>query len=165
MFKRVMVLLDGKPASQAAVRDGTALAAIHGSEILFLALMAPYTLPVADAAPFINVPPETFLQAARDQAEQWLAAATRHAEQAGVMAHSAISQDGDDAHAVAEVAKRRRCDLIVVASDGHNAVVRLLTGNVIPGLITVAPVPVLVCKPTAEDLQVPPAEAGVEGAA
>ena len=39
-----------------------------------------------------------------------------------------------------------QCDLIVVASTGSNAVMRLLTGSVIPGLITHSRVPVLVCR-------------------
>jgi len=34
----------------------------------------------------------------------------------------------------------------VAASDGRNALLRLLTGNIIPGLITASPVPVLVVK-------------------
>jgi fructose/tagatose bisphosphate aldolase len=54
----------------------------------------------------------------------------------------------DDAKAIVTAAQKRRCDLIVVGSEGRNAVLRLMMGSVIPGLITAAPVPVLICKGT-----------------
>lgn len=51
-----------------------------------------------------------------------------------------------DAECVAEVAVKRQCDLIVVESESKNAVLRLIGGSIVPGLITHATVPVLVCK-------------------
>ena len=42
---------------------------------------------------------------------------------------------------------RHHCDLIVVATEGRNAVMRILLGSVLPGLITAATVPVLVGRP------------------
>jgi hypothetical protein len=47
---------------------------------------------------------------------------------------------------VADVAEKRRCELIVVGSDSRNALVRLISRSIIPGLISSAKVPVLVCQ-------------------
>lgn len=146
MYKRIMVVVDDKPSSHVAVEEGTALAAAHDAEVVFLGTLAQYSVPVAEAGPFVAVAPEAFLQAARARTEELLADAMAAAEKAGVMAHAITGDEGDGAHGVVEAAQRRRCDLIVVASEGRNAVVRLLTGSVIPGLITSSPVPVLVCK-------------------
>lgn len=38
------------------------------------------------------------------------------------------------------------CDLIVLGHRGSNAVMRLLTGSLVPGLITAATIPVLICR-------------------
>ena len=51
------------------------------------------------------------------------------------------------AHAASQAAVRHHCDLIVVATEGRNAVMRILSGSVLPGLITAATVPVLVGRP------------------
>ena len=74
----------------------------------------------------------------------------REAEVAGVMSNRSMSSGTDDALSIADAAVRHRCDLIVVATEGRNAVMRILTGSVLPGLITAATaatVPVLVCRP------------------
>ena len=62
------------------------------------------------------------------------------------MSKSVTGSGEDDARVIVEAARKRRCDLIVVASEGRNALLRLLTGSVIPGVITASPVPVMVCK-------------------
>ena len=46
---------------------------------------------------------------------------------------------------VVALAGQRGCDLILVGTEGGNAVTRLLTGSSVPGLITRAGVPVMVC--------------------
>ena len=45
-----------------------------------------------------------------------------------------------------ELAQRLGCGLIVVASSGHKAIVRLLSGSVIPGLITQSTIPLLIVR-------------------
>jgi nucleotide-binding universal stress UspA family protein len=49
---------------------------------------------------------------------------------------------------VVALAGQRSCDLIVVGTEGGNAVTRLLTGSTVPGLITRAEVPVMICHAT-----------------
>jgi nucleotide-binding universal stress UspA family protein len=79
-------------------------------------------------------------------ADAALAAATALAASLGVPSIAVASDGDDDARSIIEAARERDCDLIVVASEGRNALVRLLTGSIIPGLITASTVPVLVCR-------------------
>lgn len=146
MFRRIMVVVDDRPVSQHAVRQGIALARIHNAEIEFLALMpqlvaTPADLPSAAAASLPEVE-----QAMRQAADELLGRAVGMAEREGVMARGSRGREEEGAAGVVAAAGRRRCELIVAASAGRNAVMRLFVESLIPGLITASPVPLLICK-------------------
>jgi nucleotide-binding universal stress UspA family protein len=144
MYRRIMIVVDETSTSQVAIREGTSLAATHGAEAVYLAPLPTCPITMADAAAFNTAAQGDFRQAAMAKAEELLDGAMTVAEHAGVLARKTSIQEGGDTRAIVEAARRRRCDLIVVAADGHNAVMRLLNGSLIPGLITSSPVPVLV---------------------
>ena len=146
MFKRILIVIDERPASHAALGEGIALAKAHGSELVFFSVLPRYTVPMADMPAFMAVSPQEFQTVAESNARKGLAQATAAAERAGVMSRTGFGSGDDDARCIVDAARKRRCELIVVASEGRNALVRLLTGSVIPGLITSSPIPVLVCK-------------------
>ncbi len=146
MYKRVMIVVDKRPVSKAAVSEGVALAQVHDAEVVFFTAMPLYPMPLADVPPFVVVPPKEYQDAADEEAKRVLAAATLVADKAGVPSRTAKGEGEDPAQSIIVAARRRRCDIIVVASAGRNALLRLLTGSVIPALITASPIPVLVCK-------------------
>jgi nucleotide-binding universal stress UspA family protein len=151
MYKRVLILVDSRPVSRSAVQEGTALAKVHGAEVLFFSVLPNYVFPVADMPMFTDFSITQFEREAKAAASRLLTGATVVAEKAGVVSRTASAGGEDAAKVVAEAARRRKCDVIVVASEGRNALLRLLTGSVIPGLITESPVPVLVCKQRASN--------------
>jgi nucleotide-binding universal stress UspA family protein len=146
MYKRLLIVVDQRPVSRAAISAGITLAKVHKAELIFFSVMPRYTVPVADMPPFPMLSPQQFKQMAKANALKWLAEATAQAEKAGVPSRTAVGSGDDDSSCIVAAAGRRRCDMIVVATEGRNALLRLLTGSVIPGLITASPVPVLVCK-------------------
>lgn len=158
MYERILVLLNEESTFRAAACEAVALGKVHGSELLFLSILPAYTLPVPDM-PISAVPlPDEFQNAARKNAEQMLAEAEAKADKAGVRHRREMIEGPEDAKTVVDFARQRDCKLIVVASAGRNAVVRLLSGSVIPGLITLSPLPVLICRgPLA---QMPPETSG-----
>ena len=145
MYKRIMVVVDQRPVTRVAVAEGVALAKVHRAEIVFFSVLPTYPLLVADA-PVVAVPSNAFRKEAKANADQALAAARRIAEREKVASSAGTGSGTSPAHCIADAARRRRCDLVVVATEGRNALLRLLTGSVIPGLITFSHVPVLVCK-------------------
>lgn len=147
MYPKILVVITAHAASRSAVRHAVQLAGVHGSELLFLYVMPRYALPIADMPPAVLEPPEEFLRAARETADSHLAEAMHQAHAAGVMSNRSMTSGTDDALSIAEAAVRHHCELIVVATEGRNAVMRILSGSVLPGLITAATVPVLVCRP------------------
>ncbi len=146
MYKRILIVVGSGPTSRAAVSEGLGLAKVHDAEVVFAYVLPRYVMPVTEM-PLLGAPsPDEFQREARADAERILAKATVAATKAGVHSLHALSAGADDAECITDIARRRRCDVIVVASAGRNAVMRLLTGSVIPGLITLSPVPVLVCR-------------------
>lgn len=151
MYQRIMVIVDDTPNADIAIRQGLEMAKAHKSEVLFFYVLPRYVLPMVDALPVTVQSPEEFQHEANENASRVLHAASASAEAAGVSSHRAMGSGVDDAHCAADAARIRHCDLIVVASERRNAVMRLITGNIIPGLITHAGVPVLVCQGIADE--------------
>lgn len=151
MYQRILIVVDGRQAAKAAIREGTALAASQAAEALFFAVLPRMTTTFADADVFATVSADEFMQSARENAERLLQEASRFADEAGVRSRTLLGNGDDDAKCVIEAAQKSGCDIIVIASQGRNAVMRLLTGSAIPGLITASPMPVLVCKPGPAD--------------
>jgi nucleotide-binding universal stress UspA family protein len=146
MYPRILVFLADEALCRPAVDEAVALARIHGSELAFACVLPNYAIPLADM-PMATVPlPDEFQQAAQRNAEQMMASAMARAKEAGVACRQEIVQGPEDEQTVLELAQRLGCGLIVVASSGHNAIVRLLSGSVIPGLITQSTIPLLIVR-------------------
>ena len=126
--------------------EGVLAVQAHGAELVFFTVMPRYSVPVTDASPFVLASPQDFQFAAKANADRLLAAAAVAADRAGLKSRCEISSGEDDAQCIVDATRRLRCHLIVVASEGRNALMRMLLGSVIPRLITSSPVPVLVCK-------------------
>lgn len=146
MYRKILVLVDDRVVTQSAIRQAIEMATVHRADILFFYILPRYVLAAGDMLAAVALSPEELQRHAHDQAHTLLVAASRLAEQAGVQSFRAMGSGADDVQCICDIASNRHCDLIVVGTDGHNAVMRILSGSVIPGLITAATVPVLVCR-------------------
>lgn len=146
MYKRILIVVPQGPARPTVVTEGVKLAKVHEAEVIFLNLLPHYVVPVAEMAMSAVPGPAEFQRAAMATANRLLAAATVVADRAGVRSRTVVGTGVDDADCIFDEARQRRCGLIVVGSMGRNAVLRLLTGSVIPGLITVSTIPVLIVR-------------------
>lgn len=146
MFRRIMVVVDDRPVSRHAVRQGIALARIHDAEIEFFVIMPRLVATPSDVPAVTTVSSLEVEQAMHHAADELLVRLARMAEREGVMAHGCKGREEDGVSGVIAAVGRRRCGLIVAASSGRNAVMRLFVERLIPGLITASPVPLLICK-------------------
>lgn len=150
MYRRILVVVTDQPESQAAVREGIGLAQVHGAELLFFSALPNYAGPVVDLMPAL--PSSVTEEAEREirrHAERQLSEARLKADASGVRSQTLVAVGTDPVTFITATARDRLCDLIVVGTEPRNALMRILTGSVIPGLITQAKVPVLVCHPVA----------------
>lgn len=82
----------------------------------------------------------------QQRASQRLDSALAVARQAALTARGLVLHNGPAGQTLAALADTAACDLIVAAHEGHNALLQLLSGSLLPGLVTAAAVPVLVCR-------------------
>ncbi len=146
MVRKILVVVDDRPVTQSAIDHAIEMAQTHRADIFFFGVLPHYDYPAVDMLPVADISVEGLQAKAAAEASRLLAAASAWAERCGVHSHRATAMAGDAAHAVADAAIKRHCDLIVVGNEDHNAVVRLLNGSIVPGLISKATVPVLVCR-------------------
>lgn len=146
MYRKILVLVDSRKVTQSAIDQGIELAQTHRADILFFCVVPKYEFAPVDMLTGADVSADEFNAKAAAEASRLLAAASAWAERCGVHNHRAMGYGSDDAHCIANAAVQRHCDLIVVGTEEHNAVVRLLSGSIVPGLISAATVPVLVCR-------------------
>lgn len=148
MYQRILIVIDDEAKSEVAIAEGLALARCHDAEVIFFHVLPRYVMPVTELT-FTDLPtPDEFQRATRLDAQRRLNEATAAAERVGVRSLQAMGSGVDDAECIVQAASDRGCELIVVASTGRNAVMRLLSESVIPGLITRSMIPVLVCRKT-----------------
>lgn len=133
---RIVVGVDGSPASVRALQHAVDLAAALGAEVDAVhAWLVTYGATELSMMPAI---PSTDLEAA---AEQTLADAVAAVDAKGVTINRAVIE-GDAAFALLEAAAG--ADMLVVGSRGHGGFVGLLLGSVSHKVIHHAPCPVLV---------------------
>lgn len=133
---RIVVGVDGSPASVRALQQAVELAAALGAEV-----DAVHTWLVSYGATELSMMPavpSTELQAA---AEQTLAEAVAAVDTKGVTVNRIVTE-GDAASTLLEAAEG--ADMLVVGSRGHGGFVGLLLGSVSHKVIHHAPCPVLV---------------------
>jgi nucleotide-binding universal stress UspA family protein len=145
-----MIVVECREGAWAAVSEGLDLAQRHGATAT-LALAVPSMAEVIVAMPGLPVISNdaAALEIARYGA-QLLDRARNQAERLGVAARTVAIDALDVADGIARRAREEGADVIVVACEPVNAVVRLLNGSLVPGLVTAATMPVVICRDRAQ---------------
>lgn len=146
MYKRILVVVDDCSVSKPAIFHAVELACTHRAELFFFFVLPGFQTPTFEFPLTSSAAEQEYERVARTTPSQYLLEASAIAEAAGVHSHRSMGSGKNDAECVSEAAVKRQCDLIVVESENKNAVLRLIGGSIVPGLITSAKVPVFVCK-------------------
>lgn len=147
MFKRILIPTDGSRLSKKAIAQAVRLAGTIGASVV--GFHARPTYPVIAFSEGATLPPEFFDQWDRDTKRAGanflghIEAAARKAKVTfkGVQGSYSTASDG-----VIRVAKRERCDLIVMGAHGRNALARLLLGSETNRVLIDSKIPVLVIR-------------------
>lgn len=148
MYRHLLIVVNDHPSSRVAVEHGVDLARSLNARVSFVHVLPREHVAVTDLPPVVTLAPDTFAQEASRQAGQLLDAALVVAARSAVIATKVVLDVPNPVDGIASQARDQGCDLIIVGTEGGNALVRLLTGSCVPGLITRAGVPVLVCHAT-----------------
>ena len=147
MLRRILVATDGSKLSAKAVN-----AALQLAHVFHARLVALHVYPKFPGSPYGTFGPaeDVLKQAHEDQgrarAEQLFADLGKQAEAAGVEIESALIVSNEAWKEIIAVAKRKKCDLICMASHGRRGLAALVLGSETQKVLTHTTLPVLVVR-------------------
>jgi nucleotide-binding universal stress UspA family protein len=147
VFKHILIPTDGSPLSRAAAAAGVRLAAKLGARVTAL-FAAPAPTPIVYRAllPVRYMAPGEHAALIGRAAKRYLDAIAAEARRAGVKCEGVTVTDEYPAHAIVETARKRRCDLVFMASHGRRGLSGKLLGSETQKVLAEARVPVLVYR-------------------
>ena len=148
MYRRILIATDGSPLSRKAIEEGVALARSVGASVVGFHARAPTMLPYyTEAAMVLPEKTQKMMQKhANDAARKYLARIEAVAKKAGVAFKGIDIVDLSPADAIVRLAKKEKCELIVMASHGRRGLSRLLLGSETNHVLTRSRMPVLVVR-------------------
>ncbi|HSD41840.1 MAG TPA: universal stress protein [Burkholderiales bacterium] len=147
MFKHILIPTDGSPLSRAAAAAGIELAGKLGARVTGL-FAAPAPTPIVYRAliPVGYMTPDEHADLIRRAAKRYLETIAAEARRAGVKCETVSVTDEYPAHAILEMARKRRCDLIFMASHGRRGITDALLGSETQKVLHESRIPVLVYR-------------------
>jgi nucleotide-binding universal stress UspA family protein len=146
LFKHILVPTDGSPLSRRAAKVAGRLAKAHKAKITVLHVIPPFFYPPymegAYLAPELVSAP-AYKRQAEKEARAMIDAA---AKAAGTKVEGVTVMAEPPWKSIVALARRRGCDLVVMASHGRRGLESLLLGSETTKVLTHSKVPVLVCR-------------------
>jgi nucleotide-binding universal stress UspA family protein len=147
MYRHILVPTDGSRLSLKAATHAIALAKAMRARLTGFHCSPEYPLPIyADGVIFEPQAPEEYQAQCRKEAERILRALAVKARAARVPFNSAHAFSSSPWTAILAVAKKTRCDAIVMASHGRRGVSALVLGSETQKVLTHSKLPVLVVR-------------------
>ncbi|MBI2313397.1 MAG: universal stress protein [Betaproteobacteria bacterium] len=147
MYKHILIPTDGSPLSREAVASGVKLAKSLGARITGLFAAPPATpLVYEDFVPVGYATPQQHAEMIENTAAKYLGVIEKAARQAGVPCECLHVTNDFPADAIIAVAKKRKCDLIFMASHGRRGLAGVLLGSETQKVLTHSRIPVLVFR-------------------
>jgi len=148
MFKNILVPTDGGPLSRKAMAAAVRLAKEQNARITgvhatptFVPIMYDGMLPPAEL-----ISRSAHEQAMARAAAKVLGAMEKMCRSAGVRWEGVHVADAEPYRAIIDTARRKRCDLVLMASHGRRGVAGILLGSETQKVLTHSKVPVLVYR-------------------
>ena len=145
MYKHILIPTDGSPQSRKAVAGGVALAKAIGAKVTGI-----FAAPPATPVVYRNNMPVGFSMPAdhkriiEESAARYLGIVEQAAKKAGVACEVITVTSDYPADTILATAKKKKCDLIVMATHGRRGISGVLLGSETQRVVTHAKIPVLV---------------------
>jgi nucleotide-binding universal stress UspA family protein len=147
MIKHILIPMDGSRLSERAAKAGVALARSLGARVTaFVAVPPPTPIVYKDFLPVKYLAPDEHAELIENAALKYLGVIERAAKAAGVRCQSVHATSDFPADAILATARKRHCDLIVMASHGRRGLKAVLLGSQTQKVLARAGIPVLVFR-------------------
>jgi nucleotide-binding universal stress UspA family protein len=145
MYKHILLPTDGSPQSRKAIAGGIALAKAIGAKVTGI-FAAPPATPIVyrNNMPVGFTTPTDHKRMIEDSAARYLGIVEQAAKKAGVPCEVVTVTSDYPADTILTTAKKKKCDLIVMATHGRRGISGVLLGSETQRVVTHAKIPVLV---------------------
>ena len=145
MYQRILVPVDGSPASHRGLQEAVALARSLNARLRLLHVIDEFALTMDLGGASVD----SLRTALHRYAEQILEAGKRRAGEQGVQAETAtrLTAERRVAHAVLAEAADWKADVIVMGTNGRRGLSHLMLGSDAEVVLKSSPVPVLLVRP------------------
>jgi nucleotide-binding universal stress UspA family protein len=144
-FKRIVVAIDGSPTSEEALEIAIDLTRRYEGQLSVVAVAPFQAVYVGPTEPFATV---AATASDRPRYQQIVAQGVQRAEKVGVTGVTGVALEGVIPDELLAFLDEHPSDLLVIGSRGLSMAKRILLGSVSTALVTNAPCPVLVVRPT-----------------
>ena len=147
MFSNILVPTDGSKLSQKAVQQAIRLANLTGAKVLALHVYPAFTgSPYGTFGPSEDVIAEAHTRQHRAEADALFAAIKKMAVAVEVKVDTVAMESNDVYKEIIAVAKKKKCDLICMASHGRRGLSGVVLGSETHKVLTHSTIPVLVLR-------------------
>jgi len=153
MFANILIATDGSKRSDAAVKQGIRFAKSLGAHVTALHVIPPFhqftfrsQMLLSYHTALAEDSEAAYAKATKAQAEKILHAVARVAAASRVRCTTVHVSDDQPYKAILATAKKKRCDLILMASHGFGGLGGVLLGSETQKVLTHSSIPVLVYR-------------------
>jgi nucleotide-binding universal stress UspA family protein len=147
MFKRILIPTDGSALSRKAIKAGVRLAKQTRARVIgyyALEMFQPYVY--GDGTVIDTATLNAFERRAREQGEKYLEQVRKAAKAAGMRCEVLMTKPATPYQGIIAAARRKKCDVIFMASHGRGEFAALILGSVTQKVLAHSRVPVLVYR-------------------
>jgi nucleotide-binding universal stress UspA family protein len=145
MHRHILIPTDGSELSQKAIEYGMALARSVNAKVTVLTVSTPFHTFAIEPG-MITDTSEQYGQRMATHAAKYLSVAKEAALAAGVSCETMHVEHDQPYLAIIEMAARKSCDLIVMASHGRRGISAIVLGSEAVKVLTHSTVPVLIFR-------------------
>jgi nucleotide-binding universal stress UspA family protein len=146
MYRHILLPTDGSELSNKAVLHCIALAQAIGAKVTALVISTPFSSLLVDPSVGSEASAQ-YKELVSTQATKHLTSIRDNARDAGVSCNGLCLEHEQPYEAIIETAKKRGCDLIIMASHGLRGVSAIVLGSETLKVLTHTSIPVLVYFP------------------
>ena len=147
MYQRILIATDGSALSRKAVDSGIEMASLTGAQIVVLKVVPRYPVSYFEGGVSLPVSSIATMEKQWTEAAQAVVAEIKDkAEAQGIKAKAVTHTSDLVAETILSIAKKNKCDLIVMASHGRRGLKRVLMGSETMHVLTHSHIPVLVLR-------------------
>ena len=144
MFKHILIPTDGSPVANRAAKAGIALARRLGAKVTAYRAIEELQPLYVEGYAFNQKELDRFTARAREAAQRHVDAIGKLAKAAGVPFTAVVGRAFTPYEGIITAAKKRKCDVIFIASRGHRGLARLILGSVTQKVLAHSAIPVVV---------------------